>query len=334
MKKKQIWIILTVILAMLLTACGSNGAKSMETEDVYTQYAAGTDGAEAEMFAAQSMAVTEESKMDFLADDAALEEPKEKAPGEAGEQQEDFSEKIIYTGNVYIETTEFDKALAAVDQAVSRFGGFVQDSNVSGHSSGDRTAVVDRYAYFVLRIPAERFEEFMSAAGEIGNVTSSGKSAQNVTSQYTDYEARLKSLYLQEERLLEMLGKATDLDSLITLEARLSEVRYEIERIERDLRNLDQRLAYSTVTLDLQEVEAYTQTIPVKRSFGQKISNAFTGGWEDFAEGMEDFAVGIVEVLPALLLWAVIIVVVIVVVRRKVKKYKAKKHAIPEKPEE
>ena len=78
----------------------------------------------------------------------------------------------------------------------------------------------------------------MSAAGEIGNVTSSGKSAQNVTSQYTDYEARLKSLYLQEERLLEMLGKATDLDSLITLEARLSEVRYEIERIERDLRHL------------------------------------------------------------------------------------------------
>ena len=75
MKKKQVWIILTVILAMLLTACGANSVKSMETQDAYVEYAAGTDGAE--MFATQNMSVTEEAETEYLADKAAPEEPKE-----------------------------------------------------------------------------------------------------------------------------------------------------------------------------------------------------------------------------------------------------------------
>ena len=95
----------------------------------------------------------------------------------------------------------------------------------------------------------------MNDTDGIGNVISSSRSQENVTTQYTDYEARLESLNIQEERLLAMLEESGDLESLIALESRLSEVRYEIESIERNLRNLDQRIAYSTVNLEIQEVE-------------------------------------------------------------------------------
>ena len=221
-----------------------------------------------------------------------------------------------------------------MNDAVEKFGGFVQDSSVSGHSTGDRTAVVDRFAYVVVRIPANQFDAFMSMTGQFGNVTSTGRNAQNVTSQYTDYEARLKSLYTQEERLLDMLGKTGDLDSMIALESRLSDVRYEIERIERELRNMDQRLAYSTVTVDLQEVEIYTHTSPVQRTFGQKISNAFKSGWEDFGNGMENFAVNVVGSLPTLIILVILGVALVVVVRRNIKKRKAKKELPAKEPEE
>ena len=131
----------------------------------------------------------------------------------------------------------------------------------------------------------------MNLADGIGNVTSSSRTAENVTSQYTDYEARLSSLYTQEERLLKMLEESGDLESLIQLEARLSEVRYEIESIERNLRNLDQRLAFSTVTMELREVEEFTVTVPVQRTFGEKLRDAFADGWNNFVRGLQRFIV-------------------------------------------
>ena len=332
MKKKQVWIILTLILALLLTACGADGAKNVERETAAADgFAEPGEG----MFVTQNSLTADEAEAEA---GSSVEETKMKEP-EAQEDSkeasvEDFGEKIIYSGNVYIETTDFDASLAQLDRSVTQFGGFVQDSNVYGRSNGDRTAVMDRSAFYVVRIPAERFDEFMTQAGELGNVTSSGRNAVNVTSQYTDYEARLASLYTQEERLLEMLGKTADLDSLIALEARLAEVRYEIEYTERELRNLDQRIAYSTVTIELQEVEVYTETAPVKRTFGQKISDSFCDGWEDFGESVQDFVIGVVGAAPALILLIVLAVVLFVLGRRTVKKRRAGKEAPPKDPEE
>ena len=79
------------------------------------------------------------------------------------------------------------------------------------------------------------------------------RSAQNVTSSYTDFEARLSSLNTQEERLLDMLSKSTDVETLIALEQRLSDVRYEIESIERNLRNYDAQIRYSTIDLTIRD---------------------------------------------------------------------------------
>ena len=90
------------------------------------------------------------------------------------------------------------------------YQGFVESSNVYGstrYNDDGTTTVVDRHASYALRIPADRFEQFMSETSSIGNVLSSNRYAENVTSTYTDYEARLSSLRTQEERLLAMLEK-------------------------------------------------------------------------------------------------------------------------------
>ena len=313
MKKKHILTILALILVLLLSACSAATEQIVTSEAVKTESAAGIT---------MDCVVEESVEMEFSADSAlTVEEPQAQETGEADDPVAEFTEKIIYTGHVYVETTDFDGSIAALNAAVTRYGGFIQDSNISGHSNGDRTAVVDRYAYYVIRIPAEHFDTFMSCTGDIGNVTSSGRNAQNVTSQYTDYEARLSSLRTQEERLLTMLGTAGDLESLIALEQRLSEVRYEIESIERELRNLDQRLAYSTVNIDLQEVEIYTQTAPVQRSFGEKLTDSLSDGWQDFLTGCENLLLGVAQSLPVLLLLLVVLLAVVIILVKLIKKW-------------
>ncbi len=244
------------------------------------------------------------------------------------EEVQTYAEKIIYSGHVYMETTEFDQAILSLDQAIKSYGGFVQESRVNGntrHNSDGTTTVVDRWGYYVVRVPADKFDGFMTLADGIGNVTNSSRTAENVTSHYTDYEARLSSLYTQEERLLAMLEESGDLDSLIQLEARLSEVRYEIESIERNLRNLDQRLAYSTVTLELREVEIYTPTVPVKRTFGEKLTDAFADGWSNFVRSIQNFIVNVARSLPGLVLFVVIVAAVVVTAMRFFRRRKAKK---------
>lgn len=156
-----------------------------------------------------------------------------------------------------------------------------------------------------------------------------------MTSQYTDYEARLSSLRTQEERLLSMLEKSDDVDSLIALEERLADVRYETESIERNLRNLDRQIAYSTVSVGLQEVEIYTPTKPVQRTFGEKMHDALSEGWSSFVRSLQYFLIDLTYSLPGLILFVLIVAAVIFVllcIRRRVKAKKAAKKPLRRRP--
>lgn len=321
--KRFALLLALLLLTTALTACGGSAKEDVRTE------------------AAAPETQFEEMKSESAAMDMPMEAPETEegfstsstaGSGTLMDAQTDvtIAEKIIYSGFVNIETTAFDDALNALDRAVKELNGFVQDSSVEGytrHYDDGTSAVVDRWAHYVVRIPTESFDAFMQKTGSIGSVTSSSRTAENVTSQYTDYEARLASLNLQEERLLDMLSQSGELEDLITLEARLSEVRYEIESIERNLRNLDQRLAYSTVTLNLQEVEVYTPTVTVQRTFGEKLSDAFSSGIRSFVRGLQNFILNIVRNLLDLAVFAVVVVVIVLVIRRVIRKIKTKRLA-------
>lgn len=322
--KKSLAVFLAVLLLLTcLTGCGSSSkaaADSAMAENVKWEETPAEEAAELPEMETISTTAQELADEDLQV-----------------EAVQTYAEKIIYSGHVYLEATLFDNAIRVLEQAVSSFGGFVEESSVNGSTvfnSDGSTSVVDRWGYYVVRVPADRFEEFMSLASGIGNVTSSSRTAENVTSQYTDYEARLTSLYTQEERLLAMLEESGDLDSLIQLEARLSEVRYEIESIERNLRNLDQKLAYSTVTLEIQEVEIYTPTVTVKRTFGEKLSDALSDGWNGFVRGIQSFVVGVAYILPGMVLFLVAAAAALLIWRNVRRKKRAKKEKAEKESEE
>ena len=312
MKPRSKLLALILGLVLLLSLLAGCGAKSVASDSSTS----GTDSAET------APAVPEES-YEMVQDDTTAENDSGGLTSdtpEGGQPVSDFTEKLIYSADVTIETTDFDGSTTAVEKMVADFGGFVESSQVSGNTRYDSDGtvrVVDRSAYYVLRVPADRFEEALTQAGGIGNVIFSNSQLDNITTQFTDQEARKNSLEIQEERLLAMLEQATDVETLVQLEARLSEVRYEIESIESTLRNWQNQVDYSTIRLNLYEVAVYTPTASVQRSYGQQLSDALEGGWAGFVRAMKSLSIALVSGLPLLILLGLVAFGVVFTVRRR-----------------
>lgn len=340
--KKYLGLLLA--LALLLSGCGSKSAAPAAAESMT---------AASQMAPAADAAMKVEMAEDYMLDmapaepaEAPMPEPESQynsaAPAggaEEGRQAQAAisAEKLIYRANLSMETLDFDAAVNALERMAGALGGFVESSNVTGNTSWQpdgTTRIVDRWADYVLRVPSNRFQEAVNQVGNLGSVTSSGTSVENITSQFTDQEARKHSLEVQEERLLDMLGKAENIDTLIMLESRLSEVRYEIEAIERKLRNWQNQVDYSTISVSLREVAVYTPTVAVQRSFGERMSDSFRDGWNRFVRGLEDLSLALAGSLPGLVLLLVIVVVVILTVRKFLRGRRKKREGFGQPPQE
>lgn len=307
-----------LLILLLLAGCGAKSdaaAAASDDNGIAWDQETGVDAP-----AAAEPAETAESESQSLSTTVS-------AVKDAAGQSTDFTQKIIYSGRLHIETTSFDQAMTSIDKLVTDAGGFVESSEVSGYTSyqpDGTTQVVDRYADYTLRVPSSKFQSTMSQAGAIGNVTSSGTDSENITSQYIDQEARRDSLEVQEERLLAMLEKSEDVETLVALESRLSEVRYEIESIERQLRNWQMQVDYSTIHLTLEEVAVYTPTAAVQRTFGEKMSDALGDGWHGFVRGIQNLSISLARSLPALVILALIAAAAVMVVRKLLRRRKPK----------
>lgn len=239
-----------------------------------------------------------------------------------------MSEKIIRNVSVDAQTKDYDKAIADIRAALASLGGFEESFRSTGKSYY-HNGVYSRSAYMVLRLPAEQLDAFLGQVGNTVNVLSQSANAQNVTSEYYDIKARLGVLESEREAYEEMLEQAKDVDSLLMIKDRLFNVIEEIEAYETRIRVLDSKVAYSTVTLSLSEVVEYTPVITEEPTFGERVGEAFTESWEDFAEGCRDFAVWFVYALPTILVLAVINVTAIVIIVTSVRR--AKKRAAKRK---
>ncbi len=244
---------------------------------------------------------------------------------EFSEEMGDFTapldRKIIKEGSAYIETKDFDQSIAVIDQMIAQSGGFTESKNIRGNIySADSL----RFAAIVFRIPSEHFESIMENMGTVGVVTSSSTSGTDITDQYIDYETRVRNLKAQENTLLDILSKAEKLEDVITLEARLSEIRYEIETIENRLKNYDRLVQYSRISVDIAEVVETTQITPVARTLGQRVSTAFQAAIDSFVDYLKNFVIWLVYnwILLSVIIVVTIAVVIVLKSRKKRKKDK------------
>lgn len=294
MKRNVIAILL--ILALLLCGCGG-AAKSVEMQSAPREPAAAADMAYMEEAVEMEASASEFKAAGGIANS-------ESGAGPQGEMQ---AEKIIYSANARIETIDYEASVQGVYDMVERFGGFVQSSSISGsdYYSAARGRQSLRYASFTVRIPSENFETLTSSLSELGNVPYCNTYSENVSAQYYDVQSRLTAYKTQETRLLEMLEIAESVEDLLAIQQQLTEVQYEIDSLQSTLTNYDRRISYSTVDIEVQEVEEYTEEPVVKLTYWQKMGRGFVRSLEDVGEFFTDALLWFVSNLPALVVWAI-----------------------------
>ena len=243
-------------------------------------------------------------------------------------------QKLIRKVNIDAETEDLEALLGSLTAQINALEGYIENQELYNGSS--YSSYRHRSANLTIRIPADKLDAFVGQVKDTSNVVSYNESQDDVTLTYVSTESRIKALETEQERLLELLSKAENMSDLLEIEARLTDVRYELENVTSQLLVLANKVDYATVYLYISQVKVYTEV--EEQTVWQRISSGFKQNLEDIKVGLEDFFVWLVTYSPQLIVLALVAAVVILLLRRRGKKRREQMAKIfppqnPEKPE-
>ena len=313
--KKLGLLFVSAFIAVSFAACGASGG-SAKYESAASTAAAYNTEAEGDYY-----------DYGYYDEEGYREEPSTEADTSKAEEYDDSSRKLIKTHNVDVETEDFDGFVAMVESKVSQLGGYIQNLNTYNGSSYS-SYKSKRYSNLTLRIPVKQTDEFLKMVGENANITNQSLSVEDVTLSYVDLESKKKTYKAEEERLLVFLEQAETIEDMLTIEQRLTDIRYQLESMESQLRTYDNLVDYTTIYMNISEVEVYTE--PEPESYGEQVSRSFSNGISRVVKGFKNFLIDFVGALPGLvvfLLVCFIIFVIVMAIVKGAKKSTAKKNA-------
>jgi hypothetical protein len=238
--------------------------------------------------------------------------------------------KWIITMHISAETEDMDETMEVLNREIGTLGGYVEDQNIYNGSAYSSRRY--RNANLTVRIPAESVDLFTEQVSGIANVVSQEKNLEDITLNYVSTESRMTALKTEEARLLELMEKAETMSDLLEIEARLTDVRYELESVTSRLRTYDNQINYATIYLNISEVQEYT---PVEDpTLWQRISGGFKDSLKDLSDSLQDLLVFLVIAFPFLLVYGGIAVVIFLIIRkfrRKHPRQKKQPWTVPEK---
>ncbi|MEA5050914.1 MAG: DUF4349 domain-containing protein [Oscillospiraceae bacterium] len=304
MNKKLIAILSLLLIAAMLCACSA-----AKTEAAYdSSYYADSD-------AGANVNTAAESVQDLAPQNAAS------AGGTAdAAKQAAYGQKIVYTTNMSIETKEFEDSYNAILAAVKEAGGYVASKSVSGGYTSQNGYYNSRSASLTLKIPADKYQDFLSKGPDFGNVTQQDDTSEDITSSYIDTQARLDSLEAQKTQLLELLDKAQSVDDIILIRDKLTDVIYQIESYTATLKTYDDLVSYCTVYINLSEVTTITVHTT---TFGEELVEALKGSGRSIVNFLRGAVIAIIYAIPYL----VVFFLVFLLARKIIRTAKAKKAA-------
>lgn len=300
MKNRKIltWILVLALVSAALTGCGGSG---------YAKNEAMVEAAPMAPGAMADMAEPEEGLY---------------STSVTGSTEVSAQQKLITTVHISAETEDLDPFMAEISGKIAGLGGYIEYQDVYNGSS--RSTYRYRSASMTIRIPADNLAGFVAQVKDCSNVISYNESQEDVTLTYVSTESRVKALETQETRLLELLEQAENMTELLEIEARLSEVRYELERVASSLLVLSNQVSYATVHLDIEQVKAYTEV--EEQTVWQRIASGFGKNLKNMGEDLVNFFVWVVTYSPQLVIFAAIVVLVVVIIRRTSRKRREKKN--------
>lgn len=225
--------------------------------------------------------------------------------------------QLIRTATIEIEVESVDDAIAQLSTLLQQQRGDILNlSQEKPHRPGRHES-----AALQLRVPQENLDATLEQLSEFGNITRQEITAQDVSDQLIDLGARLRNLQRAEESLLEILDRAGGMSDVLAVSQELRNVRQEIEQIDAQRTNLQNRVAYSTINLQITAI-APTTNLP-SNPLGQQFSQT----WQGATRSLRGFTIGLLRLLLWLLVWSpywgIILLTVILWRKSRSKKSKA-----------
>lgn len=215
--------------------------------------------------------------------------------GTAQRAASENTQKIIRNGEMTVAVEEIAPAQRRVEEIAATNGGYVENS--SFHQVNATTA----RASLQLRVPAANLDGVVGAVEQLGYVRTKTIYATDVTAVYTDTDARLKNLQLQEERLREVLKQATTVDDILRVENELSRIRTDIDINAANLRNLQSGVEMGTLTVNLEQ-DPDAVAVSTNQSLWNRIKGACVNTIKAIGRFLVSLTVFVGGALPVLLI--------------------------------
>ena len=183
---------------------------------------------------------------------------------------EAMDRKIIRDADLTLEVGSPAEVQRKITSIAESLGGFVVTSESKQRQSGDAKQELE--VNLVIRVPASQFGPALDQIRSTGSRVIQEKiTGQDVTEEFIDLEARLKTQKALESQFLEIMKQANKVADALEVQRQIAEVRTEIEKLEGRKRFLENRASLSTITVNLQSPTA----IAVNTSgFGRNIREA------------------------------------------------------------
>lgn len=202
-------------------------------------------------------------------------------------------QKIIKTALLRFEASNPEETHKNIMAIAKEYQAFIQSDN-AGKSYNQL------YLNMVIRAPTQNFQALIDKISKgVPYFDQKDISRKDVTEEFVDLDARLKAKRELESRYLELLKKASSMKDMLDIERELSNIREEIEAKQGRLNYLQNKVSFSTISIEFYKQTAETG---ITLSYGQKMINAFKGGWD----GISVFFIGLLYLWPLFILGLIV----------------------------
>lgn len=223
----------------------------------------------------------------------------------------DSDKKITKTVDIIAETKTFDDTIEWYKKHVDTYEGSIDNSYVDLGNMESKD--YSKSAYFSTRIPANRLDSFLNNFGQQINITYRYDNVRDVTEEYDDTESRIATLKIEEEKLNELMSKAKNVEDMIKIEEKLSDVRSELQNISKRLKHLDRQITYSTVNVTIYEVKELTEVVKDDDYSADNILKQMKKNLEETEKFFWGLLFLIVTHIPAIIATLIVLWIIIVI---------------------
>ena len=232
--------------------------------------------------------------------------------------EKDDTMKILSTHKFKAESVSFNEDLNSIINFTHEVGGYVGSNIIHNEKAEGRHLMKSE---ITLRIPKDKVNELIDKIDETVVIVAETLTSVDVTDKYYDIESRIKNLESREERLRELYNNSNNVEEIIKIDDKLFEVTEEKEKMIQEQMKMKDKIAFSRIDLELNEVSKFSIKEKEELTAGQQIASSFASVSSTIKNGFITLAIVIINVLP----FALLIIGVYIGYRKILSKYEEDK---------